>query len=78
MSIQLQLKQAIEEALPGAEAEVTRGVGPGHFNVTVISAGFAGKSIVECHRLVYSALAPFMEGVDAPVHAVDHLQTRMA
>jgi len=30
--------------------------GGGHFNVTIVSAAFAGKGLLERHRLVYAAL----------------------
>lgn len=34
--------------------------GGGHYRVTVVSPLFVGKSRVECHRLVYAALAAEM------------------
>lgn len=34
--------------------------GGGHFQVTVVSAAFAGKSLVERHRMVYDALGAAM------------------
>ncbi|HTJ92148.1 MAG TPA: BolA family protein [Pararobbsia sp.] len=33
----------------------------GHFNVTIVTAAFAGKSRVARHRLVYDALADAMQ-----------------
>jgi acid stress-induced BolA-like protein IbaG/YrbA len=68
------VKKAIEEALPGARAEVSGG--GGHFNIEVISPVFAGKGMLESQRLVYSAIAHLMKGDMAPVHAVDSLKTR--
>lgn len=35
--------------------------GGGHFELTIVSAMFAGKSRLERHRLVYDALAPLMQ-----------------
>lgn len=46
---------------PGAAA------GGGHFNVTVVSDQFDGKSIIARHRLVYAALEPLMP---AEIHAL--------
>ncbi|TNF24988.1 MAG: BolA family transcriptional regulator [Deltaproteobacteria bacterium] len=71
------MQVAISEAIPGAEVEVTHGSG-GHYAVRVVSASFAGKSLVEKQRMVYRAIAPFMEGPDAPVHAIDRLETVIA
>jgi BolA protein len=34
--------------------------GGGHFEVTIVSPAFAGKSRLQRHRLVYEALAPLM------------------
>lgn len=38
-----------------------------HFEATVVSAAFAGKTRVEQHQLVYRALGELMAG---PVHAL--------
>jgi BolA protein len=35
--------------------------GGGHYDVTVVSARFFGKSRVERHRMVYALLAPLMQ-----------------
>lgn len=40
---------------PGARS------GGGHFNVVIVSASFAGKSRLQRHRLVYSAVADLMQ-----------------
>jgi len=68
------LKQAIEAAIPGAEA-IVAGAG-GHFTIEVVSSAFAGKGMLESQRLVYSAIAHLMKGDAPPVHAVDSLKTR--
>lgn len=34
--------------------------GGGHFQVTIVSAAFAGKSLVERHRMIYDALGNAM------------------
>ena len=41
--------------------------GETHFNVTIVSAAFAGKSRVDRQRMVYQILAEEMAG---PVHAL--------
>jgi BolA protein len=41
--------------------------GETHFNVTVVSDAFAGRSRLERHRLVYAAVDEWM---DNPVHAL--------
>lgn len=44
------VKELVESRLPGAIAEVT---GDGrHFEISVISEQFAGKSLIQRHRLV--------------------------
>ncbi|HVO25885.1 MAG TPA: BolA family protein [Candidatus Margulisiibacteriota bacterium] len=68
------LRGAIENALPGAQVEVAAG-SPGHFQIRVISERFAGKSMVQQQQLVYAAIAHLMKGADAPVHAIDRMQT---
>jgi acid stress-induced BolA-like protein IbaG/YrbA len=68
------LRRAIEEAIPGAQVEV-EAAAPGHFALVVTSEAFAGKSRVAQQQLVYGAIAHLMRGDDAPVHAIDRLQT---
>jgi len=68
------IRSAIEERIAGAEALVA-GTG-GHFRIEVVSSAFAGKSLLERQRLVYGAIGHLMKGDDAPVHAVDSLNTR--
>jgi len=66
---------AIENAVRGAipDAKVHADGGGGHYVVEVVSPVFEGKSTLQRHRLVLSALAPLMAGDAAPVHAVDTL-----
>jgi acid stress-induced BolA-like protein IbaG/YrbA len=71
------LRSAIEEKLPGARVEVAA-TSPGHFEIRAVSALFEGKSMLKQQQLVYSAIAHLMQGHDAPVHAVDRLQTSVA
>ena len=41
--------------------------GKGHFNVSIISDQFAGKSLINRHKMVYEALADLME---TDIHAL--------
>ena len=58
-----QLKSLIKTAIPDAEIEITSLVDDGdHYQATVRSNAFAGKSRVQQHMLVYSALGDKMGG----------------
>ena len=41
--------------------------GGGHFTVTVVSDKFAGKSLVQRHRMVYDAIG---DGMKSEIHAL--------
>ena len=61
------LKQRIESAIPGAEAEVSSADNV-HFQARVRAGAFAGKSRIQQHRMVYDA---FDEGeLGGAVHAL--------
>ncbi len=50
-----EIKQIIQEKLPGSQAELRDLTGTGdHWQVTIISQSFEGKSMLEQHRLVKS------------------------
>jgi stress-induced morphogen len=58
----------IRAALPDAKVELTDLTGTeDHWQATVISSAFAGKSLIERHRMVMGALALEMKG---PIHAL--------
>jgi stress-induced morphogen len=62
------LKQRIEEALPGAEAGVEDLTGGGdHFRAEVVSNRFEGLSRIEQHKLIYNV---FGDEVGGPIHAL--------
>ena len=67
------IEKAIKGAIDGAEVEVQGG--GGHFTIAVRSQVFTGKSKLQSHRLVLSAIKHLMAGDNAPVHAVDSLKT---
>ena len=59
------VKQWIEEGLTGSSARVA---GDGrHFEARVVCPEFAGKSMLEQHRMVYSGLGTKME---SEIHAL--------
>ena len=60
-----QIKQWIEAGLAGAEARVE---GDGHhFEAVIVCAGFAGKTMIQQHQMVYGALGDRMK---AEIHAL--------
>ena len=63
-----ELKQRIESALPGAQAQVQDTTGGGdHFRAEVVAEQFAGLSRIEQHKLVYGV---FGDEVGAAIHAL--------
>jgi len=68
------LRSSIQTAIPSAIVEVAP-ASPGHYALVVKSETFRGRTMLECHRLVYAAIAPLMAGDAAPVHAIDSLKT---
>jgi stress-induced morphogen len=62
------IRTMIEEALPGSRVQVRDTTGGGdHFEAVIVATQFAGKSVVEQHRMIYSILGPAMSG---PIHAL--------
>jgi stress-induced morphogen len=62
------IKQRIENAIPGARADVEDYTGGGdHFRATVVAEAFAGRSRIEQHRLVYDV---FGSEIGGPIHAL--------
>jgi BolA protein len=56
----------VDESAAHAGHEGARG-GGGHFAVTIVSPAFAGKGLLERHRMVYAAVGDMMQG---EVHAL--------
>jgi acid stress-induced BolA-like protein IbaG/YrbA len=65
------IRKLIEAGLPGARADVTGDDGQ-HFEAEVTCAAFAGKPLLEQHRMVYLALG---EKMGRDIHAL-RLKTR--
>ena len=64
------LTDLIRSALPDAEIGIVDRTGTmDHFNVTVRSTRFQGKTLIEQHQIVYGALKPALK--DGRVHAVE-------
>ena len=61
------IEKLIKQHLPGARALVSGADGV-HFEAVVISQDFAGKSLLQQHRLVYAALGGRMEREE--IHAL--------
>jgi stress-induced morphogen len=63
-----ELKQRIEDALPGAEVSVEDLTGGGdHFRAEVVSERFEGMSRIQQHKLIYDV---FGAEVGGPIHAL--------
>ena len=67
-----EVKSRIEAALPGARVQVGTFSGHDHFEALVEAPQFAGKSLVEQHRMVYAAVDGLLGGA---MHALA-LKTR--
>ena len=63
------VKNLIEQGIPDSTAQVTDLTGTSdHFGVSVIAASFAGKSLIEQHKMVQKSLG---EHLTTTIHAVD-------
>lgn len=64
-----QVRTLIEQGIPGANAQVADMTGTSdHFQVRVEAAAFAGKSLMEQHKMVHTALGEYLT---REIHAVD-------
>ena len=63
-----EVEEMILAALPGAKVEVRDMTGGGdHFEILVVWQAFAGKTLLEQHKMVFSAIEKEM---DRRIHAV--------
>jgi stress-induced morphogen len=68
-----EIKRRIEDAIPDSEADVVDLTGGGdHFQATITSPAFEGRSRIEQHRLIYDV---FGAEVGGPIHALS-IKTR--
>ncbi len=64
------LTALIRAEIPDAQVDIVDRTGTmDHFNVTVRSSAFAGKTLIEQHQLVYATLKAALK--DGRVHAVE-------
>lgn len=64
-----EIRAIVTGALPGADVTVTDLTGGlDHFQVTVVSPAFAGKPLIEQHRMVQETLRAAVE--DGRIHAL--------
>ncbi|MEM9007306.1 MAG: BolA family transcriptional regulator [Cyanobacteria bacterium P01_F01_bin.86] len=69
MVTQEQIVTMIQAEMPGAEVKVNDLTGGGdHFEVTVVSSQFAGRSLVQQHQLVYKSVQQAMSS--EAIHAL--------
>ncbi len=63
-----EIQRMILDRLPGAQVRVADMTGTGdHYEIEVVSAAFAGKSLIEQHQMLHAILG---EGMDRGIHAV--------
>lgn len=63
-----QIAAKIQAALPDAQVELRDLTGTeDHWEATIVSAAFEGRSLIERHRMVFDALGDEMKG---PIHAL--------
>lgn len=62
------LRDAVAQAFPGSEISVRDTTGTNdHFELVVVSEVFAGRSLLERHRMIYAVLG---DAVGGPIHAL--------
>ena len=63
-----ELSRLLQEAFPGAVVQITDLTGTrDHYSVSIVAEAFRGRSRLQQHKLVYSALGALMRG---PIHAL--------
>ena len=63
-----EIEQLIKDALPDAQVAIRDLVGDGdHYEATVVSSAFKGKTRIQQHQIVYAALKGHM---GAQLHAL--------
>ena len=61
-----EVRRRLEGEFPGAHIDVANPAGDGeHIEVRVASPAFAGRGLVEQHRMVYAALGELMPRIHA-------------
>ena len=68
-----ELTQMIEAALPGAAVQIVDQGGGDHLAASIVAPQFAGKTLIQQHRMVYAAVQERFD--DGSIHALA-LKTR--
>jgi stress-induced morphogen len=71
MADMTEVKRLIEDALPGSRVTVTDMTGGGdHLAVDVAAPQFAGRGLIDQHRMIHAALKHKMAPVSGEIHAL--------
>ena len=66
-----EVRRLIEDALPGSSVIVTDLTGGGdHLSVAVTAPQFAGRTLIDQHRMIHAALRHKMAPVSGEIHAL--------
>lgn len=71
-----EIKQRIQATIPDSDV-IVRLASDRHYEICVISSSFNELSQVKRHQKVYAAITDLMSGDNAPIHAIDKLDTRL-
>lgn len=62
--------ETVKESLPGAGVVLQDLGGGNHLRIEVISKEFAGKSLIDQHKIIYQILGNHMEDQGGFIHAL--------
>jgi stress-induced morphogen len=66
-----EVKRLIEDALPGSRVSVTDLTGGGdHLAVVVTASQFAGRGLIDQHKMIHTALRHKMAPISGEIHAL--------
>jgi len=66
-----EVKRLIEDALPGSRVSVTDLTGGGdHLAVVVTASQFAGRGLIDQHKMIHAALRHKMAPASGEIHAL--------
>jgi stress-induced morphogen len=68
------IEEGVRAGIPGCVVSA-RAASPGHYAISVTAEEFRGHSRMVCQRLVYRTIGHLLRGENAPIHAVDSLET---
>jgi stress-induced morphogen len=71
MATPAEVKSLLEKALPGSLVTVSDLTGTGdHLSVAIAAPQFAGKALIDQHRMIHAALRHLMPPVSQEIHAL--------